>query len=119
MKTIRVDMVREEIVLSKPQISFDIPENADPKELGRRVGVLGIDGRVKPTRAKIKFRWSPDKEMAPGRYTFVVEPRVDSKYHRVSGAVEIPFTVVDTKGKARMRFISARVSSVMIRGPET
>jgi hypothetical protein len=120
MKTIRVDMVRDEIVLSKPQISFDIPENADPKELGRRVGVLGIDGRVKPTRAKNKFRWSSDKEMAPGRYTFVVESMVDSKYRRVSGEVEIPFTVVDTKAKIPSRFRIESFSRVRFgdSGPE-
>ncbi len=99
METIHVDMVRDEIVSAKPQITFDIPKNANPSELGRHVGVLGIDGRVQPTRAKNKFRWSPDKEMAPGRYTFVVESLVDSKYRRVSGSVKIPFTVVNTKAQ--------------------
>lgn len=87
MEPIRVDLVSNEIVLTKTQISFDIPENANPTELGRRVGVLGIDSHVKPTRSKNKFRWSPDKEMVPGRYMFVIESMVDSKYRRVSESV--------------------------------
>jgi hypothetical protein len=102
-ESIRVEMVRDEIVLAKPQISFVVPRKADPTELGRRAGVSGVDGRVQPTRARNTFRWSPNKEMAPGRYKFVVEPLVDSKHRRISAAVEIPFTVVATKARITSR----------------
>lgn len=99
METTRVDLVRDEVLTTRPEIAFVVPKNADPKEVARRVGVPGIDGRVRPTRARDTYRWTPRQEMAPGCYTFVVEPLVDSRHRRASAATAIPFAVVQMKAK--------------------
>jgi hypothetical protein len=99
MDTARVDLVRDEILLNRPEITFVIPRKANAKDLSRRVGVPGIDGRVTATRARDMFRWTPTCEMPPGRYTFVVEALVDAKNRRVSDAQEIPFCVVHSRAR--------------------
>jgi hypothetical protein len=42
--TVRIDLVRDEIVTTRPTIEIDVPAEADPGLVRRAVGVLGVDG---------------------------------------------------------------------------
>ena len=94
--SVRVGLVRDEILTIRPVVTVEVPPEADQQLVRRAVGVGGVDGRVGATRAKGRFRWVPDAEILPGRYTFVVEALTDPAGRVVSEAVEIPFTVVAT-----------------------
>lgn len=101
--SVRIDLVRDEILTTRPVITVDVPPEADPQLVRRAVGVKGVDGQIKATRGKGRFRWAPDAEIPPGRYTFVVEALADPVGHQVTGAVEIPFTVVVTAAEVPSR----------------
>ena len=64
-----------------------------------RLGVPGVDGQVRATRGKGRFRWAPEADIPPGRYTLVVEALADRDSRRISEPVEVPFTVVATAAK--------------------
>lgn len=96
---VRVDLVRDEILTTKSSITINVPAEADPDYVGRAVGVLGIDGKVTATRKKGQYRWSPEEEIPPGRYTLVVEALADGKSQRISNTLEVPFTVIATAAK--------------------
>jgi hypothetical protein len=100
---VQVDLVRDEILTARPTISIDVPAEAAPEFVARAVGVLSVDGRVRPTRGKGRFRWAPDADIPPGRYTLVVEALADRDARRVSEPVEVPFTVVATAAKIQDR----------------
>jgi len=96
---IQVDLVRDEVVAARPTVSIGVPAQADPRFVARAVGVLGVDGRVSPTRNKGRFLWEPDADIRPGRYTLVIEALVDKSSRRISERVEVPFVVVATAAK--------------------
>jgi hypothetical protein len=95
--TVRIDLVRDEIVTTRPTIEIDVPAGADPGLVRRAVGVLGVDGTTKPTRTKGRYRWTPRDELAPGRYTLKVEPLTDERARRMTDAAAVPFLVVATR----------------------
>lgn len=105
---VQIDLVRDEILSQRPTITVDVPSEADPELIPRSIGVPGVDGQVQATRGKGRYRWTPDHEIPPGRYTFVVEPLADKEWHKVSDLVEVPFTVVATRAEIsdRMRIES-------------
>ena len=96
---VQIDLVRDEILTKHPTITFDVPPQADPEFVARAVGVPGVDGQVRVTRGKGRFRWVPDSDIPPGRYTLVVEALADRDSRRISEPVEVPFTIVATTAK--------------------
>jgi hypothetical protein len=100
---VRIDLVRDEIVTTRPSIDLDVPADADTDLVRRAIGVLGVDGSTTPTRAKGRMRWSPAGELPPGRHTLVVEPLTDSDGRLLSDAVRVPFTVVATRADVPSR----------------
>lgn len=102
-EAVQIDLVRDEILTTHPTITLDVPLHADPDFLARAVGVLGVDGLVRPTRAKGRFRWEPEVDIPPGRYKLVVEALTDKDSRRISEPVEVPFTVVATAAKIPSR----------------
>jgi hypothetical protein len=96
---VQIDLVRDEILTTHPTITIDVPAEADPEFVARAVGVLGVDGQVRATRGKGRFRWAPEADIPPGRYTLVVEALADRDSRRISEPVEVPFTVVATAAK--------------------
>lgn len=100
---VRIDLVRDEILTTHPRITIDVPAQADPEFVARAVGVLGVDGQVRATRGKGRFRWAPEADIPPGGYTLVVEALADRDSRRISESVEVPFTVVATAAKIPRR----------------
>lgn len=96
---VQIDLVRDEILGTRPTITIDVPVEADPEYVARAVGVLGVDGRLYATRGKGRFRWTTESDIEPGRYTLVVEALVDKNSHRISERVEVPFIVIATPAK--------------------
>ena len=94
--SVSVDLVRDEVVTTRLTITVDVPENADPTVVARSVGVRDVDGQVRSTRVRGRYRWTPLAEIAPGPHVFVVEPLTDTSAHLVSEAIEVSFTVVET-----------------------
>lgn len=114
--SVRIDLVRDEILTYHPTITIDVPAQADPEFVARSVGVLGVDGQVRATRGKGRFHWEPKADLRPGSYTLVIEALADKKNHRISEPVEVPFTVVATQAKipSRLRiesFVRIRIGS--------
>lgn len=96
---IQIDLVRDEILTTYPTITINVPKKADPEFVARSVGVLGVDGKVRATRSRGRFRWAPEADIPPGRYKLVVEDLADRDSRRISGRLEVPFTVVTTVAK--------------------
>ena len=115
-EAVRVDLVRDEILTTRPTITVDVPQQADPELVARAVGVLSIDGKVRATRRIGRFRWVPETNIAPGRYALVVEALADKRSRRISEPVQVPFIVVATSAKIpdRLRmesFVRVRLSA--------
>ncbi|MGH7491836.1 MAG: S8 family serine peptidase [bacterium] len=113
---VQVDLLRDEILTTHPTITIDVPVQADPEFVARAVGVLGIDGQVRATRAKGRYRWAPQADIPPGRYKMVVEALADKNSRRISAPIEVPFSVVATAAKIpdRVRiesFVRARLNA--------
>ena len=96
---VQIDLVRDEILTTHPTITLDVPAQADPEFVARAVGVRGVDGEVRATRGKGRFRWAPQADIPPGRYTLVVEALADRESRRISEPLEVPFVVVATAAK--------------------
>ena len=105
---VQIDLVRDEILTTHPTITLDVPAQADPEFVARAVGVRGVDGQVRATRGKGRFRWAPEADIPPGRYTLVVEALADTGSRRISEPLELPFIVVATAAKIPDR---ARIES--------
>ena len=101
--SVQIDLVRDEILTTHPTITIDVPAEADPEFVARSVGVLGVDGQVRATRGKGRFRWVPEADIPPGRYSLVVEALTDRDSRQISKPVEVPFTVVATVAKIPSR----------------
>ncbi len=100
---LKIDLVPDEIILSKTAIRFTVPEGAMTKELSRFVSVSGVRGSVQPSRARNEFRWSPAKKLPPGRHRITFDALTDAKSRKLSDPVEIPFTVVETAAPVSTR----------------
>ena len=105
---VQADIVRDEIFTARPTFTMDVPAEADPELVARAVGVRSVsaravDGKVRATRGKGRYRWSPTADIPPGRYTLVIEALVDKESRRVSQTLEVPFTVVATLAKVPER----------------
>jgi hypothetical protein len=104
VEQVHVDLVDDEILTTLTPITFEVPDAADTRELGRLVSVSGVVGAITRARAKKNvFRWSPPKDIAPGRYRLVAESLTDERAKRLTERLEIPFTVVDTAAKIPSR----------------
>ncbi len=96
---LQVNLVRDEILTTNSSIDITTSPNADVDSVIRSIGVQGIDGKVSPTRKKGGFTWKAEKGLTPGRHTLVIDPIVDSKSHKLSDSIAIPFTVIATNSK--------------------
>jgi Subtilase family len=97
--SVQIDLVRDEILTTRPIFTLDVPASADPQIVSRAVGVLGVDGQIRSTRVKGRFQWTPRGDIPPGRYCLVVEALVNRASRQISQSMEIPFSVVATAAK--------------------
>lgn len=102
---LQVDLVRDEILTTDSSIDITTSPNADVNSVIRGIGVQGIDGKVSPTGKKGGFTWKAEKGLTPGRHTLVIEPIVDSKSHKLSDSIAIPFTVIATNSKVESNLL--------------
>lgn len=118
---INVDLIPDEIILSRSSIRFTVPKGADTKDLARSIAVPGIQGRIGATRRKNEYRWSARKSLTPGRHRITFDALTDSRHRKLSEPVEIPFMVVETSARIsqKLRIESFSRVSVDERGQTT
>ena len=97
--SMHVDLVPDEIILSRSPIRFSVPKGADTTELGRLISVPGVTGRVRASRSKGEFLWSSAEGFPPGRHRIAFEAMTNRRFRKLSDAVEIPFMVVESSAR--------------------
>jgi hypothetical protein len=95
---VSVALARDEILQVWSKIVVNVPPEADASEVVRAIGVPEVAGSTTLV-APGRFSWTAQSAIPPGRHTFVVGALANAAQQPISGRIEIPFYVVETRAQ--------------------
>lgn len=96
-----ISLRANEIVLNDVSVTLEVPRAFDIDMARKELGIAGVDGVVRFGDGDKRAVWTPRRGLAPGRYRFTIGELSSSTGARLSGALVLPFSVVQSRAKVR------------------